>query len=194
MYFMRILGWLIAGIYATIPTFWMAVHPFAQRWRRRGLSIQWLGPWWVLLWIVAWSTTFPFRNVLLYDRRWPWLVSTVLWAISIYVYRSSVRTFTMDRVIGRHEIDVEKPQTLVTSGIYARVRNPLYSAHLCTVMGWAVGTGLAVAYACAAFYLVTLAWMLPREEQELRSRFGELYVEYARQVPRLIPRFFHRLG
>jgi protein-S-isoprenylcysteine O-methyltransferase Ste14 len=100
----------------------------------------------------------------------------------------------MDRVIGRHEIDVEKPQTLVTSGIYARVRNPLYSAHLCTVMGWAVGTGLAVAYACAAFYLLTLAWMLPREEQELRSRFGELYVEYARQVPRLIPRFFHRLG
>ena len=185
----RTLGWLIAGIYATIPTFWMAVHPFAERWRK-GFNIKWLGLWWVLLWIVAWIITFPIRHELLYDRRWPWLVTAALWTISIYAYRSSVRTFSLGRAIGRHEIEAERPQSLVTTGIYARVRNPLYSAHLCTVLGWAVGTGLVVVYAFAGFYLVTLMWMLPREERELRARFGEPYAEYMRQVPRLIPRVF----
>jgi protein-S-isoprenylcysteine O-methyltransferase Ste14 len=93
-------------------------------------------------------------------------------------------------VIGRHEIDRQKPQMLVTDGIYASVRNPLYSAHLCTVLGWAIGTGLIVAFACAGFYLATLMLMLPREEQELRSRFGKEYDEYSRRVPRLIPQLF----
>jgi protein-S-isoprenylcysteine O-methyltransferase Ste14 len=190
MYTVRTLGWLIAGIYATIPTFWMAVHPFAQDWRSKGRNIKWLGFWWVLLWIVAWSFAFPFRHELLYDRPWPWLIAIALWTISIYVYRSSVRTLSLGRVIGRHEIESKQPQTLVTTGIYARVRNPLYAAHLCTVLGWAIGTGLVVVYAFAAFYLVTLIWMLPREEQELRGRFGEPYGEYLRRVPRLIPRLF----
>ena len=52
------------------------------------------------------------------------------------------------------------------------------------------GTGLVVAYACTIFYLVTLMWMLPREERELRARFGETYGEYVRRVPSLIPRLF----
>jgi protein-S-isoprenylcysteine O-methyltransferase Ste14 len=190
MYALRILGWLITGIYATIPSFWMAIHPFAERWRSKGYGTKWLAPWWVLLWIIAWTISFPFRDELLYDRRWPWLISVALWTVSIYVYRSSVRTMSLNHVIGRHEIEMHHPQTLITDGIYARVRNPLYSAHLFTVLGWAIGTGLVVAYAFAAFYLVTLMWMLPREERELRARFGEPYGEYLRRVPRLIPRLF----
>jgi protein-S-isoprenylcysteine O-methyltransferase Ste14 len=190
MDWVRSAGWIISGIYATIPAFWMAVHPFADRWRRKGPHIKWLGVRWVLLWAVAWVIEYPFRNRILYDQRWPWLMTAALWAISAYIYRSSTRTLTLDRVIGRHEIEKERPQTLVTSGIYGRVRNPLYSAHLCTVLGWAIGTGLVTAYACAIFYLLTLLMMLPREEHELRERFGQPYREYENRVPRLVPRLF----
>ena len=190
MLILRTAGWMIAGIYATIPAFWMIVHPFAELWRRKGFGTKWLGIWWAMLWLVAWTIEFPFRDRILYQRAWPWLISAVLWTISAYVYSSAVKTFSLDRVIGRHEIDETKTQTLVTGGIYSRVRNPLYTAHLCTVLGWAVGTGLATAFACAAFYLVTLMLMLPREEQELRDRFGDSYRDYEERVPRLLPRLF----
>jgi protein-S-isoprenylcysteine O-methyltransferase Ste14 len=186
----RTAGWMIAGIYATVPAFWMAVHPFAERWRVNGYHIKWLGAWWMLLWLIAWAIELPFRHALLYDKHWPWLITAALWTISAYVYSTATRTFTLDRVIGRHEIEKDRPQTLVTSGIYARVRNPLYSAHLCTVLGWAIGTGLTTAWTCTGFYWLTLMVMLPREEQELRRRFGSEYDEYAKREPRLIPRIW----
>ena len=186
----RTIGWLIAGIYATIPAFWMAVHPFADRWRSKRYGIKWLGLWWVLLWMVAWGIEYPFRGHLLYDNKWTWLVSAVLWIVSIRAYSSSANIFSLDRIIGRHEIDERNEQKLITTGIYSRVRNPLYSAHLCTSLGWAVGTGLTVVYACAVFYFATLFLMLPREEEELHSRFGKEYEDYTRRVPRLIPKLF----
>ena len=190
MHLARTAGWLIAGIYATIPSFWMIVHPFADRWRRKGYSIKWLGVWWVLLWMLAWLIEFPFRNYFLYDSGWMWLIAAALWIVSVRTYLSSAKSFSLDRIIGRHEIDERREQKLITTGIYSRVRNPLYSAHLCTVLGWAFGTGLSVVYACAIFYLATLMVMLPREEQELRARFGAEYEDYCKRVPRLIPRVF----
>ena len=190
MYLVRTAGWMIAGIYATIPSFWMIVHPFADRWRSKGYSIKWLGVWWVLLWLLAWLVEYPFRNDVLYQLPWTWLISAGLWSISIRAYSSSAQAFSLDRIIGRHEIDDRREQKLITTGIYARVRNPLYAAHLCTILGWAVGTGLSVVYACAIVYVATLMLMLPREEQELRGRFGAEYDDYCKRVPRLIPKLF----
>lgn len=190
MQVLRTLAWMIAGIYATIPAFWMIVHPFAEHWRRRGYGVKWLGPWWVFLWLIVWTCEYPFRNSVLYERTWPWLISAALWTITGYVYAESFKAFSIGRIIGRNEVDRTKPQELVTSGIYSRVRNPLYSAHICTALGWAIGTGSTPAFACVGFYLVSLMIMLPREEQELRSRFGEAYREYELRVPRLLPRLF----
>jgi methanethiol S-methyltransferase len=184
------MAWMIAGIYATIPAFWMIVHPFAEQWRRKGYGVKWLGPWWVFLWLVAWSCEYPFRNSVLYQGTWTWFISGILWSITGYVYSESSKALSLGRIIGRNEVDRTKPQELVTSGIYSRVRNPLYSAHLCTVFGWAIGSGSVPAFACAAFYIVTLMLMLPREEHELRSRFGDPYREYEQRVPRLFPRLF----
>lgn len=181
---------MIAGIYATIPAFWMLVHPFAEHWRHKAYGVKWLAPWWVLLWLVAWACEYPFRDSVLYQLKWTWLISAALWTITVIVYSASAKAFTLGRIIGRHEVDQTKPQELVTSGIYSRVRNPLYSAHLCTVLGWAIGSGSTPAFVCAAFYWATLMFMLPREEHELRARFGDAYREYERRVPRLIPGIF----
>lgn len=42
-------------------------------------------------------------------------------------------------------------QFLVTTGIRSRVRHPIYLGHLCEMLAWSVGTGLAVCWLLTAF-------------------------------------------
>ena len=84
---------------------------------------------------------------------------------------------------------LEKNLELARSGPYARVRNPLYLGTLTAAAGLAIAARrweLAVLFA-AVFGLVYLP-VVELEEQHLRELFPE-FAEYARSVPRLIPRF-----
>ncbi len=81
-----------------------------------------------------------------------------------------------------------REQRLVTSGIRAHIRHPVYLGHLCEMLAWSVGTGLAVCYGLTAFALVTGAIMIRLEDRELEQRFGEAYREYRRKVPAVLPR------
>ena len=77
---------------------------------------------------------------------------------------------------------------LVTTGIRANVRPPVYLGHLSEMLAWSVGTGLAVCWALTAFAIVTGAVMIYMEDEELGKRFGEEYMGYRRAVPAVIPR------
>ncbi len=76
----------------------------------------------------------------------------------------------------------------MTSGIRARVRHPIYLGHLCEMLGWSMGTGLAVCYGLTAFAVVTGAVMIRMEDAELEHRFGEDYRTYRQEVPALLPK------
>jgi protein-S-isoprenylcysteine O-methyltransferase Ste14 len=83
---------------------------------------------------------------------------------------------------------LQKNRTLAQSGPYARVRNPLYLGTLTVAAGLAIAARrweLAVLFA-VVFGLVYLP-AVELEEQHLRSLFPE-FAEYARRVPRLVPR------
>lgn len=78
---------------------------------------------------------------------------------------------------------------LVTSGPFARVRHPIYSA----LLGLLVATGLTwnswpMTLAAVAVYVLGTHLRAGREERLLLSQFGERYRDYARRVPRLLPR------
>lgn len=80
-------------------------------------------------------------------------------------------------------------QTLVTSGVYALVRHPLYASLI-----W-MFTGAALVYLNWAALLANLLIFVPMmiyrarlEEAMLAERFPE-YAEYQRQVGRLVPKF-----
>ena len=83
----------------------------------------------------------------------------------------------------------DPPAALVTAGLYAVVRNPMYLGVLLAVAGWGLwhGSGRVLFYwACvaAAFHLaVTLV-----EEPALARTFGASYDAYRARVPRWIPR------
>ena len=56
-------AWLLCGIYATIPAYWILVHGWARRWREARYKLKLLGPLWMLMWLAAWAVSAPWRNL-----------------------------------------------------------------------------------------------------------------------------------
>lgn len=80
-------------------------------------------------------------------------------------------------------------EDLVTSGLYAHVRNPMYVGNFFLVLGLAVASNSWV-FACVG---VPLALGMHRaivaaEESFLRNRFGAQFDAYCARVPRWVPR------
>jgi protein-S-isoprenylcysteine O-methyltransferase Ste14 len=101
----------------------------------------------------------------------------------------SIKHFSAQQLSGSPELVAgHREQRLVTSGIRARVRHPVYLAHLCEMLAWSLGTGLAVCYGLTAFAVITGAVMIRMEEEELAQRFGEEYATYKKRVPGVWPR------
>jgi protein-S-isoprenylcysteine O-methyltransferase Ste14 len=83
---------------------------------------------------------------------------------------------------------LEKNLSLAESGPYAHVRNPLYLGTLGVAAGFVIASRrweLGVLFA-AVFLLIYLP-VVELEEQHLRSLFPS-YTDYARRVPKLLPR------
>lgn len=83
----------------------------------------------------------------------------------------------------------DPPRKLVIDGPYAYVRNPMISGVILLLAGEALVLRSAPhVWWAAAFALLNAVYIPLLEEPGLRRRFGARYVEYCRQVPRLVPR------
>lgn len=76
--------------------------------------------------------------------------------------------------------------TLVTSGLYGRIRNPIYAGLVAAVVGASLGAASLVGLALAAVLAIVLDLKTRREEVFLRERFPE-YAAYAARTRRFIP-------
>ncbi len=186
----RTLGWVMTIVLSTIPCYWFVVHPRAEYWRsKRGARFRILAPLWMGMWAIAALLTAPWRHLLLYDRPWTWIPAAGFFAAGFYLYHRARAEFTLDQLTGRPEVEGDKyEQRLITTGIHARVRHPVYLGHLCELLAWSIGTGLAVIYFLTAFAVATGAIMIRMEDAELARRFGEPYREYSKTVPAVLPR------
>jgi protein-S-isoprenylcysteine O-methyltransferase Ste14 len=181
---------LACSVYCTIPLFWFVVHPFIARWRRYGRrAYVWIVPLWACFIAATFLACWPFRLSHFYVSWWAWVPASLLFVLGISTYRAAFRSFDRVQVSGLAELEPERHrQALITSGIRARVRHPIYLAHLCEILGWCIGTGLVPLYGLAAFAIATGAVMLRIEDRELETRFGDAYRSYKRGVPAVIPR------
>ena len=170
------------------------IHPFAERWRAPRLSHRRspyivLLPAWVAMWLVVALVTRPWRDVLLYRADWTWGVAIVLFVCGLYVYSQSGQNFSAKQLGGLPEVHGgNRDQQLVTDGIRSRVRHPVYLAHVCEMLAWSVGTGLAVCWGMPSVAVVTGAVMIRMEDAELEKRFGDSYRAFRRSVPAVLPR------
>ena len=78
---------------------------------------------------------------------------------------------------------------LVTEGIYAHTRNPMYLGNLLIAIGLAIASNswitIAIAVPLGIFMYVSI---VSAEEEYLRGRFGAAFDAYCRDVPRWFPR------
>jgi protein-S-isoprenylcysteine O-methyltransferase Ste14 len=186
---LAIVGWIGCSIYATIPLFWFLIHPNIGYWRSRKRSPHWvLLPAWIALWMIFIAVTARWHNEVLYRSALAWIPAVALIVVGFGLYLQSGKHFSGRQLRGDPELRAAHPQNLVTVGIRARIRHPIYLGHLCEMLGWSVGTGLLVCYGLTGFAVLAGAWMILTEERELERRFGQAYQEYKSSVPAILPR------
>jgi protein-S-isoprenylcysteine O-methyltransferase Ste14 len=183
------LAWIVGIVYATIPTFWIAVHPLAAYWRRRGGALPVLVVIWSLLMVAAGGATFAWREQRLYDTWVSWLVWLVFFLLAIRTYRRIGHGFGCARLIGQAELNPQAhEQRLIMTGMHARIRHPIYLAHFVMLTAWTLGSGTVAMFGLWLFAVVSGAIMIRMEDMELEQRFGEEFREYRRRVPAILPR------
>jgi len=78
---------------------------------------------------------------------------------------------------------------LVTEGIYAHVRNPMYLGNILIALGVCLLYGSPRLLAIAFPFFLLVYWTITLEEESyLEDRFGEAYLEYRNGTPRILPR------
>lgn len=147
--------WFIGIVYSSIPLFWFFIHPIARRWQKM--------------------------------RRSPYRLLLPLWAVvGVRTYKR-IADFGLHNFSGETELrPQEHRQALVTTGLHQRMRHPIYFAHLCMFIAWTIGSGLLVSFILLGVSMfITFPLMIWLEERELKSRFGQSYVDYKARVPLL---------
>ncbi len=84
-------------------------------------------------------------------------------------------------------VPIAPPTELVVSGLYRFTRNPIYVAQVAILSSYFCYFGeLALLLYSGVWALLVQGFVVWVEEPDLRSRFGESYLEYTRQVPRWV--------
>lgn len=92
-------------------------------------------------------------------------------------------------------LEVRDGHRLITQGIYAYVRHPMYAAMWISVFtqplllhNWIAGVLIIPAF------IAMWIFRIPKEEAMMCKQFGEQYKDYQTRTGRVIPQFFSRKG
>ena len=191
MFYLQIAGWLFCSVYATIPAFWLMIHPFTSYWRAWSRSpYKVLTPAWILMWIIAATLHRSLAfDTALYDVPAHALArDSLLVRHALHLLRRTAH-FSINKIIGRHELEPERhSQRLVITGLHARMRHPLYAGHLCTMLGWCFLTSTVATWTLTAFAVLTGILSRPhrrrRARTPLRRRLPRIQTPYSRHRPK----------
>jgi protein-S-isoprenylcysteine O-methyltransferase Ste14 len=128
----------------------------------------------------AWPTPIHGR---LWNAPWSAWIGVAACAPALLLIALSLISFGTSFRVG---IDTEHPDRLVTSGIFARTRNPMYVAFGCVLLGEFLifPNWILLVYLLAGFALFHRQVM--REEDFLRQHYGAEYQAYSQRVPRYL--------
>lgn len=149
------------------------------------LHILKLPPLHVLLCVLGMKTLtvyFPQSTVV------PMHISTILW-IACLVFALSILVISVLK-FRRHRTNIEafrEPNNLITSGIFAITRNPIYIGFLIAIIGAAFYFNQPLAFVFVpVFFLLADLWYIPHEEKDATRIFGQEFEAYKKRVRRWI--------
>jgi protein-S-isoprenylcysteine O-methyltransferase Ste14 len=137
--------------------------------------------------ILMMLVTFP--DTPLYSIPSPWLyLTTIIQGLAAMALVAGVMQTGPFEFIGLAQLSgpIKKESTLVTDGLYARVRHPLYTAGL--VFIWfspEMTVNRLALWIVFSLYILIGAYF---EERKLLRDFGAVYAEYKARTPFLIPK------
>ena len=102
------------------------------------------------------------------------------------MYNASVN-LKVDRSFGKEVYTSRTESTLITTGIYAYTRNPIYLSVLILFLGWFFVFLLSFLLIMFFLYLILFHFVKKWEERELKERIGQEYDQYQKSVPFIIP-------
>ena len=124
----------------------------------------------------------------------PYEVYYEMAALCISLFGLAIRIctvgYTPNNTSGRNTTEGQIADTLNTKGIYSLLRHPLYLANLFMWLGPALWTGnFWFIIAFLFFFWIYYERIMFAEEQYLRKKFGQEYIEWSNKTPLFIPRF-----
>lgn len=137
--------------------------------------------------------TWPLRNQLvpswlstvLVDTLWVKTAGAVFLLAGLVIYALALQAFDASWRLG---IDRQTPGALVTHGIFAWTRNPIYLGLDLLLAGSFLVQGRLVFLLLAVFNVVWFHLLIRREERFLGEAYGEPYHEYCSRVGRYVTR------
>ena len=121
---------------------------------------------------------FPLRPV-------PLVAGTVLYAAGLWLFHRSHADLGTNWSV---TLQVRKEHSLVTQGVYRRIRHPMYTALFLFSLGQAIAVPNWIAGPSDLVVMALLvAARLGPEERLMRETFGARYDEYAARTQRLVP-------
>lgn len=86
------------------------------------------------------------------------------------------------------QLQLREEHQLITTGPYARIRHPLYTAMLGISIAFALTSGNWIFAAFAALAVLGLFLRVPREEKMMLDEFGDDYRAYMQRTGRFFPK------
>ncbi|MDD1778949.1 MAG: isoprenylcysteine carboxylmethyltransferase family protein [Candidatus Helarchaeota archaeon] len=121
----------------------------------------------------------------------PWgiIIGVILLGLGFYIVIQALKALSVHRAFGKEIYQTKAKSNLITNGIYAHVRNPLYLGVIIQLFGWAFIFLFTFLLIMPFFFMLLFFFVARWEEKELIERFGEEYLAYTKAVPRFFPRF-----
>ena len=118
-----------------------------------------------------------------------WVVAPIAWIVIAVGAAFLLHAFALFALHGGTPAPVAPTESLVVTGVYRFVRNPMYLAVLAIILGQALlfGSWWLVLYAALVLTAV-VAFVKGYEEPTLTRTYGEQYLDYRRNVPGWWPR------
>ena len=104
------------------------------------------------------------------------LPETVRWAgLAVFAIGTFLGVGALVQLRGVENID-----RLVTTGLFSRIRHPMYLGFICWLLGWGIARDAGASFLLGLVGIASVLWWRHLEEKRLEQQFGDRYLQYRR--------------